>query len=138
VNAVELALERERLQAEIEERKHAPEERVAQVDAELERQSAEQAEQRAENRSAYEQARDDYLAARDRAWEATRSFVSAVEAAALARREMERLGRLDGARVNENGLAESWPDPVYVQSEKDRHLRQLRTDARLATSLARW
>jgi hypothetical protein len=127
----ELALERERLAAEVA---HKPEKRLAEIDAELERRSEEADRQRAVNRAAYEQARGGYLVARDRAWEATRQYVAAIEQTALARREMEQASRRPGSR----GSGEIIPEPISVLAERDRKLRQLRADARDASSLARW
>jgi hypothetical protein len=131
MNTAELALERERLAAEIA---HKPEDRLAQVDAELARRGEEAAAQRVENRAGYERARDGYLEARDRAWEATREYVVAIEQAALARREMDRLASRDGARPS----GEVIPEPCYVQSERDWKLRELRSLARSASTHARW
>jgi hypothetical protein len=134
MNSVELALERDRLEAEIAEKRVSPEQRLTQVETELERRSAESAGQRAENRATYEKALDEYLAARDGAWAATREFVAAVERAALARRAIERVAYRNGARAT----GETLPDPVYVSTERDPKLRALRADARDAAGLARW
>jgi hypothetical protein len=115
-----------------------PEERLAADKAEQQRRWGEQAKQRARNRSEYVQARDDYLDAREEAWNATRTYTEAIERAAMARREVERFARREGARVTEDGQVEQIPDPCYVTAERNRHLRELRSLARSASTIARW
>jgi hypothetical protein len=136
--AVELAVEKERLLTEVEEMRHSPEERLAQVDAELAARHAEEEVERARNREEWVAGLDVYLAAQREAVEMTRQYVKAVSEAALGRRAMEAASRKPGARVSEGGQVEKIPEPISVLAERDRHLRELRADARDASSLARW
>jgi hypothetical protein len=104
------------------------------VGFELETSRAEQDAEIARNRAAYVTARDAYLGAQEVALESTREYVAAVERAALLRREMEQASRRPGSRVS----GEIIPEPISVLAGRDRKLRELRADARDASSLARW
>jgi len=84
----ELALERERLAAEIA---HKPEDRLAQIDAELERRNEEAARQRAEREARIETLLAVYEPARDRADNLTAELADALEAAGEARAELKAL-----------------------------------------------
>jgi hypothetical protein len=135
---VALAREAQEIRQRLARKKHDPNARLAEIEVELEARQREQDAEHACNRAEYVEARDEYLAAREAGWDATREYVEAIKRAALARRKMEQAGRKLGARVDENGRAERWPDPFYVQSERDPALRAIRADARDASSLARW
>lgn len=88
MNTGELALERERLAAEIA---HKPEDRLAQIDAELERRSEEAERQRAEREAKIQRLLAVYEPARDRADALTVELAEALEAAAEARAELRAL-----------------------------------------------
>ena|SRR5215211_6101225 len=92
--AVELAQERDRLEAEIAASRIPAEERLAAIETELERQSAEEAERRAKSRADYVRIEAAYVEANEDGWRAHRDYVERIERAARLRRELEQTARL--------------------------------------------
>jgi chromosome segregation ATPase len=89
--AVELAVEKERLEADIAAKAHDPYARLAEIQSELERRHAEQERQRAEREDKIKILLSAYEPARDRADELTVELAKALEAAAKARAELKSL-----------------------------------------------
>ncbi len=123
---VELAREAEALREKIAAREHGDEDRLAEVEQELDERWEAEDRRQAEATCEYARILDQYLPAQQEAIEATRQFVDKVRRAKELRVALEAAGRKHGAR------SEPMPEKTSVRAARDLELKMLRQDARLA------
>ena len=138
-NVVDLVIDRERLRDEVARK---PEERLAEVEHELERRAAKTERERAANRRAFINLCDAYVDAQAHALDAARRYVDRVDLARSLRQRLDEVARLDGARVPGEVLPESIsvmcgralsPDEETRRTAQE--LQTLRADLRIAAAL---
>jgi transketolase len=123
VNTVELEIEAEEIRQALAEKKTDPAKRLAEIEAQLDSHWNAEHERRVQAEADFQRVLAEYLPARDAANEATRAFVAKIERAADLRRQLDVARRKAGAHA---------PESISVRASRDRKLRDLRQDAKLA------
>lgn len=123
VNTVELAIEAEEIRQALAEKKTDPAERLAVIEQQLDEHFETEHARRVEAEAEYRRVLALYEPARDASDEAVAALVTKVERAVELRRQLDIARRKAGARA---------PESVSVRASRDRKLRDLRQDAKLA------